>query len=148
MAQVPGKWSRASSRTAGATSEATFAATSTPWSPAGHAANERTTASGRCAQAAPGRTNKTKRAKGVDRKAAHATRVALVAEAASTYDSREMGSAIIVHAGAGDWSAEDGDGEGPLGGCRDAARSVSASSEPQLLLAESIYARLSDADAT
>jgi beta-aspartyl-peptidase (threonine type) len=33
-----------------------------------------------------------------------------------------MGPAIIVHGGAGDWSPEDGDGQGPTDGCRAAAR--------------------------
>ena len=32
------------------------------------------------------------------------------------------GPAIIVHGGAGDWSAEDGDGQAPLAGCGAAAR--------------------------
>jgi beta-aspartyl-peptidase (threonine type) len=34
----------------------------------------------------------------------------------------KMGPAIIVHGGAGDWSAEDGDGQAPLAGCRAAAQ--------------------------
>jgi L-asparaginase / beta-aspartyl-peptidase len=53
--------------------------------------------------------------------AAHATRVIVADEAPAAYHWPEMGPAIIVHGGAGDWSAGDA-GDGPLEGCRAAAR--------------------------
>jgi beta-aspartyl-peptidase (threonine type) len=37
----------------------------------------------------------------------------------------DMGPAIIVHGGAGDWSPEDGEGQAPLAGCSAAARAGS-----------------------